>query len=142
MGEKDGKKACRPNGQQKAEDSPGLEASNVAVNAHGTFSLDTGILSQLQSLKCIILHPLEKHLLGNNRTGPMFFKCIMRNSCCGSVVANLTNTHEGVGSIPGLTQWVKDPMLPRAVMYVTDMAQIPSFCGCGIGWQLQLPVYP
>ena len=38
-----------------------------------------------------------------------------RSSHCGSVVAGLTGVHEDVGSIPGLAQWVKDPVLLWAV---------------------------
>jgi len=31
-------------------------------------------------------------------------------------LTNSTSIHEDEGLVPGLTQWVKDPVLPRAVM--------------------------
>ena len=34
----------------------------------------------------------------------------------GSVVMNPTSIHKDVGLIPGLAQWVKDPVSPRAVV--------------------------
>ena len=44
--------------------------------------------------------------------GGRVLKYMYRSSCPGAVEMNPTRNHEVVlGSIPGLTQWVKDPVL-------------------------------
>ena len=42
---------------------------------------------------------------------------------------NTTSTHEDTGSIPGLSQWVKNLPSPRAMVKVTDVAQTLHCCG-------------
>ena len=52
------------------------------------------------------------------------------------------SNHEYVGSVPGLTQWVKNLVLPQAAAEISDAAQIPSCYGCGGGQQLQFQFNP
>ena len=57
-------------------------------------------------------------------------------------LTNPTRNHEVVGSVPGLTWWVGDLALPRAVVKVADAARILHCCGSGVGFWLQLRLDP
>ena len=51
------------------------------------------------------------HRIQNSKTAKI------RSSCCGSAETNWTGIHEDADLTPGLTQWVKDPVLLWAVVW-------------------------
>jgi len=60
----------------------------------------------------------------------------------GTAETNPPRNHEVADLITGLAQWLKDLMLPWAVVQVADAARIPRCCGSGVGQRLQLEFDP
>ena len=62
----------------------------------------------------LLIRPGRMCELGNVKESVL--KKSMGSSHCDSVVMNLTSICKDTGSIPGLAQWVKALVLPRAVV--------------------------
>ena len=55
-------------------------------------------------------NPMQTYSLYN------LIKLLNRSPGCGTVEMNPTRNHEVEGLIPGLVQWIEDPVLPKAVV--------------------------
>ena len=61
-----------------------------------------------------------------------FHQCVSRTNRFGEFPLQLSRLlSKDAGLIPCLAQWVKNPVLPQAAAYGTNVAQI--YCGCGVG---------
>ena len=105
---------CQPPGTQK-----NLEGQKVELEGQTEVIQPSTVLMHFQ--KGLIPHPaLNQHLtfqveqscgLRLLGLGAGTLKVPAHSSCRDSAVMNLSRIHEDVGSLPGLTQWVEDPVL-------------------------------
>ena len=85
--------------------------------------------------------PPNTHLTRPGRpsfyTPDLQLRSFLRSFRRGAAETNPTGNYEVSGLIPGLVQWAKHLVWPRAVVQVADAARIPRGCGCGAGQRLE-----
>ena len=119
---------------------PGLTNPSKKAFYHfkGTQAWMWGKNTQIRSYFSLGLNPgiaLHNYIVKPRVCG-LTFRVLLRVPVMAKWLTNLTRNHVVVGSIPGLTHWVKDPALPWAVVQVADAAWILSCCGSGVGPRL------
>ena len=88
----------------------------------------TGFYIFVDFLSAYFIHCWEKNVTVSdcNNWSLEFLLCL-------SGLRTWESVHEDMGLIPGLSYWVKDPVLLQAEEYIADISCIHCCCGCGIG---------